>query len=221
MILMFALSAEDVKKYQTVRDKFNAYFVVRRNVIYERARFNRRCQADGESIESYLRDLYELIETCEYGAMRDELLRDRIVVGIRDQRLSEALQLDDALTLTTALAKVRAKAMISKQSESLAQLVTPHADYVKRSKNKSDASNKLPCSPPTKQSSKQSKKSCFFCGKTPKHKRSECPARESVCNSCGKKGHWNTVCQKKKTVTQVDADSSDDDFIGTVTVFLC
>ena len=72
ILLMFALSAEDVKKYQTVRDKFNAYFVVRRNVIYERARFNRRCQADGESIESYLRDLYELIETCEYGVMRDE-----------------------------------------------------------------------------------------------------------------------------------------------------
>ena len=51
ILLMFALSAEDAKKYQTVRDKFNAYFVVRRNVIYERARFNRRCQADGESIE--------------------------------------------------------------------------------------------------------------------------------------------------------------------------
>ena len=73
ILLMFALSAEDVKKYQTVRDKFNAYFVVRRNVIYERARFNRRNQQDGESIESYLRDLYELVETCEYGTMRDEL----------------------------------------------------------------------------------------------------------------------------------------------------
>ena len=48
------------------------------------------------------------------------------MVGIRDQKLSEALQLDDALTLTTALAKVRAKAMISKQSQSLAQLATPH-----------------------------------------------------------------------------------------------
>ena len=47
---------------------------------------------------------------------------------IRDQKLSEALQLDDGLTLTTALAKKCAKAMISKQSQSLTQLATPHAD---------------------------------------------------------------------------------------------
>ena len=153
ILLMFALSAEDVKKYQTVRDKFNAYFVVRRNVIYKRTRCNRRNQGDNESIESYLRDLYELVETCEYGTMRDELLRDRIVVGFRDQKLSEALQLDEALTLTTALAKVRAKAMISKQSQSLAQLATPHADFVKRSKNKSDAKSNPPRTQPTKQSS--------------------------------------------------------------------
>ena len=49
--------------------------------------------------------------------MRDKLLRDCIVVGIRE--LSEAFQLDDGITLTTALVKVRAKAMISKQSQSL------------------------------------------------------------------------------------------------------
>ena len=36
----FALSEEDKKKYQPVTAKFEAHFVKKHNVIYERARFN-------------------------------------------------------------------------------------------------------------------------------------------------------------------------------------
>ena len=36
----FNLSEEDSKKYKTVKDKFDAHFVKRRNTIYERAKFN-------------------------------------------------------------------------------------------------------------------------------------------------------------------------------------
>ena len=38
------ISAEDCKKYQEVIGKLDSYFRVRRNVIFERARFNRRSQ---------------------------------------------------------------------------------------------------------------------------------------------------------------------------------
>ena len=44
----------------------NSLLIVRRNVIYERARFNSRVQKDGGSIETFLTDLYALIENCEY-----------------------------------------------------------------------------------------------------------------------------------------------------------
>ena len=40
----FKLSAEDAKKYQVVKDKFEGHFVKRRNVIFERAKFNSRKQ---------------------------------------------------------------------------------------------------------------------------------------------------------------------------------
>lgn len=39
------------KKFDTVIEKFDSFFKVRRNVIFERARFNRRYQLQGESIE--------------------------------------------------------------------------------------------------------------------------------------------------------------------------
>lgn len=59
-----------------------AVFKVRRNVIYERARFNRRDQKDGESAERYTA-LYGLAETCNYGVLKEEMLGDRLVVGIK------------------------------------------------------------------------------------------------------------------------------------------
>ena len=40
----FELSEEDRKKYETVRDRFESYFVKKRNIIFERAKFNRRKQ---------------------------------------------------------------------------------------------------------------------------------------------------------------------------------
>ena len=84
---------------QYVRPGLMAFFKVRRNVIFERARFNRRCQREGEPIDTYIMELYKLTENCDYGALTAEMIRDRIVVGIRDETLSKRLQLDPDLTL--------------------------------------------------------------------------------------------------------------------------
>ena len=66
--------------YMTVRGKFESFFMKRRNIVYEWCKFNRRCQEEGESAP----DLYALAEHCGYGDLRDELIQDRLVVGIRD-----------------------------------------------------------------------------------------------------------------------------------------
>ena len=77
------ITAEERKQYKTVIDKFEEFFMVRRNVIFERARFNQRNQNEGETPENYITELYKLAEYCNYGEMRDEMIRDRLVVGIR------------------------------------------------------------------------------------------------------------------------------------------
>ena len=66
------------------------------------ARFNRRSQQEGESAEQCTVSLYTLAESCEYGLKKEELIRDKLVVGIRDTPLSECLQLDPDLTLEKA-----------------------------------------------------------------------------------------------------------------------
>ena len=58
----------DRKEYDKILEKFDAFFKVRKNTIFERARFNKRNQLEGESAESYITALYELAENCDYGA---------------------------------------------------------------------------------------------------------------------------------------------------------
>ena len=66
-----------------------SFFKVRRNIIFERALFNRRQQAEGETAEQYIVALYNLASNCNYGDLQDEMIRDRLVVGIRNNSLSE------------------------------------------------------------------------------------------------------------------------------------
>lgn len=54
----FWLSEEDANKYDLVKPKFEEYFTKQKNVIYEQAKFNRRRQEEGESVDSIITALY-------------------------------------------------------------------------------------------------------------------------------------------------------------------
>ena len=62
------------KKYSEVMGAFDAFFSVHRNVIFERARFNSRSQAEGESVEHYIVALYSLARNCPDGQLTEELI---------------------------------------------------------------------------------------------------------------------------------------------------
>ena len=113
------VTADERKVYDTVVDKFDAFFNVRRNVIFERARFDRRNQLDGETAEQYIMELYRLAESCDYGDLKDEMIRDRLVVGIRDAVLFRQLQLDPDLTLEKTKKMVRQREAVHDQQQVL------------------------------------------------------------------------------------------------------
>ena len=48
----FKLSTTQLKQYHTVKTKFDDHFVVRRNVIFQRAKFNLRRQEEGETVDT-------------------------------------------------------------------------------------------------------------------------------------------------------------------------
>ena len=115
MLKSTKITEEETKNYKTVLEKFDSLFQVRRNVIFERVRFNRRSQLPGESVEEYIVELYNLVEHCNYG----DLIRDRLLVGILDKTLSECLQLDLVLTLEKAKQMIHQHKAVQEQQQVL------------------------------------------------------------------------------------------------------
>ncbi|XP_068671157.1 uncharacterized protein [Montipora foliosa] len=180
ILATFGLTTENSKKYDVVKDKFDGYFVKRRNIIFERAKFHRRKQESGEAVDSFITDLYGLAEHCQFGVLHDEMIRDRIVVGLADQKLSEKLQLDADLTLEKAI------------NTSLRTSLNPQGKTYKQPVGQNDVSNDV----------------CKRCGKNPAHKRTQCPAKDAYCRKCKKKGHFQAVCLSGKVNTVVDDGST-------------
>lgn len=61
----------------------------------------------------------KLAEHCKFGALKDEMIRDCIVVGIRYSKLSERLQLDPDLMLAKTITQVRQQENVRKQQQLL------------------------------------------------------------------------------------------------------
>ena len=62
MLKSTKITEEETKNYETVLEKFDSLFQLRRNVIFERAHFSRRCQLPGESVEEYIVELYNMVK---------------------------------------------------------------------------------------------------------------------------------------------------------------
>ncbi|KAL1477271.1 hypothetical protein MTO96_035868 [Rhipicephalus appendiculatus] len=78
-------------------------------------------QQDGESAEDFVTALHTLSKDCEFGALREEFMGDRLVVGVKGKHLSARLQLDAKLTLQKALDAVRQIESVRQQQAELHQ----------------------------------------------------------------------------------------------------
>ena len=70
----------DDRRILPVLRKFADYCQPRKNVPFERYKFNKRPQESGESYEQYKTTLHKLSEACEFDTITpNEILRDRLI----------------------------------------------------------------------------------------------------------------------------------------------
>ena len=82
--------------------------------------FNKRDQKTGESVEDYTAALRTLASTCNFcDCLKDSLLRDRIVLGIKDSSTGKRLLQEGDLSLKTCVDMCRAADATFKQLKSL------------------------------------------------------------------------------------------------------
>lgn len=97
IVKSFTFAERDEKKYAKVREKFDQHFIIKRNVIFERAKFNMRLkQEPREPVVAFITDLYCLFEHCEFGrfAQSDETFNYGMLIYVEEgQKLHEGPQL--------------------------------------------------------------------------------------------------------------------------------
>ena len=184
----------DARKIELVLKQFEDYCVPRQNVTYERFRLFTRDQAPTETVDQYMMELRRIAANCDLESITpDQILRDRLVTGIRDEKVRERLLRDNKLTLEKALDIVRAAESTAAQMKEMnleaglhAVRQTPQRDESKEGLSKHD---------------KEVIKDCKYCGRD--HEKRKCPAFNQICRKCGLKNHFAAKCHARNKVAAV------------------
>ena len=150
--------------------------------------FNQRSQEEGELFDKFLSDLRSLIKTCDYcDKCNNSILRDRIVLGIRDSDTQTELLKVRKLTLEKCIDICRASENASIKNKVLhPESANVHKVGLGKSvvkHQKSDLSE-----------SYANFNSCKFCGNKHYFRKDKCPAYGKTCSKCGKDNHFASKC---------------------------
>ena len=208
----FVEGTEDPKKYADVINKFTNFCMPKKNLVYERYVFNICVQKEGQNVDSYVTELRHKAQTCDYGELKDSLIRDRIVVGINSTQLKEKMLQDKDLSLESAISRCKSAEMTQRQMQVIQEKGSAYGGketepvnvikHGRKGNRKSQINNAHP-----------ETFDCNKCGKNHQHKK--CPAYSAVCHKCKKKGHYKQFCLKPVHVVSVESNK-DSVFCGLV-----
>ncbi len=103
----------------------NEDFAAPRSILLCRFIFRRCHQLPGESVHQYVANLRGLANSCKFGALCDEMIRDQLIEHTNNEKILEVLLLEsDDLSLSRAIA-------IAYQVESAAECAATLANQTK------------------------------------------------------------------------------------------
>ena len=174
---------DDKKDIDVVLQKLQRYCIGETNEIYERYRFNKRDQEPNESLDAYVTALRTLAKTCNFGVLENSLIRDRIVIGVRDNQARKKLLQVSKLTLKECIDICRSYETSSQQLKEINQ---EEVSAISQSNEKT---------PPPPRGEREIR--CKFCAKTHVWNKLKCPAWGKTCSNCGMQNHFAVACKTK------------------------
>ena len=212
--------AESRENPDTLKKKFKEICDPRTNVTLERHTFNMRCQHTGENIQMYVSDLRNKASTCQYGELKDDMIRDRLVCGIKKDNVRKLLLRESDLTLEKAINICQIHEMSEQHNEQLN--VGSKVETVKPVHMNKYSKAKPPYKPQKSTYSRPAfqprNESCTHCGKKHRFPRDgNCPAFGKQCRKCNKWNHFDRCCvnssqrtsQSNKRIHSVDQLTDD------------
>jgi len=207
---------ESKENPDTLLAKFKNLCAPQANISLERHIFFTRDQKSGESLEAYINDLRSKASTCDFGDLKDSLIRDKFISGVCSENLRRILLKEKDLTLQKTI-----------EIAQLDELTQVRLKAFKVPQPKKEDCHVAVVSV-----------QCPNCGQN--HQTGQCPAKNRQCHKCKRYGHYAMKCPpgppvkanqkphysvKKKTATlrpkpvnktrtvvhEIHADDDDDD----------
>ena len=225
----FSLTEEQKNNSKDVMQAFEEYCTPKNNETIDRYIFFTRNQQNGESFINYLTELKALMGKCDFGDIKDSLLKDRIICGILNPTLKDRLLREDKLDLencinickASELAEIQLKTIQDESSVDAIKLYKNRQVETRKNRQPSPGNRKSTEEQTTDGSSsaEKQKRACSRCGY--QHEPRQCPAYGKKCAKCGKNNHFIKMCRSKKQVDNIEnapenVDSVDSLFIGNV-----
>jgi len=196
--------ADDRKKLDPIIAAFETFSVGAVSVTYERYVFNRRTQESGERFEAFLGEVRRLARSCEFGAVEESMIRDRIVVGIRDESTRHKLLQVRDLSLTKAVDICKASEAAGRQLKAMS--ATDHVQALHssnrsgahgRGRERGKSKNRPPRAGSEHRRDNSPARRCKYCNRKHEQRKEACPAYGQTCRRCSKKNHFESMCQSK------------------------
>ncbi len=193
----------DESKIGPVLLKFEQYCQPRKNIPFERYRFNRRVQEPGETYDQYRTALRKVVEGCDFQTITpDEILRDRLVFGIRDAKTRERLR-KSKLTLEKTHEICHAAECMMAQMKVVEDSSGATVSAIKSDNEQQQKTHNAKAS-----AAGHSTRECWNCGrKHERYKRELCPAYGKTCNKCHKLNHFTAKCRSTDESVKTIDDS--------------
>jgi hypothetical protein len=180
---------EDKNDPDTLIRKFREHCVAKKNIILERHKFNTCFQGPKESYASFIKTLRKLASTCDYGTVKEELMRDRLVCANKSGDVIDLLVKEADLTWIRAIEIC----LMHERSEEVKRLLSDKHQGTSTDKEdvhfikKKQYGHKKPEGTPS-----QSK--CWCCGGSHPRGKEQCKAYGKQCHKCKKMGHFAEHC---------------------------
>ncbi|XP_063821414.1 uncharacterized protein LOC135071571 [Ostrinia nubilalis] len=186
-------------KTETTIDKIlirlDEYFIPKTNLTYERYKMFTRKQDQEETFEQYVTALKKLSQSCNFGSLRDEIVRDLFICGLRNPVLQRQLLGLSELSLEKAVAICRHHAIVDEQVNQFEKV----GEIKVKKEVDIDIIKK-----------KMNNKECQYCGF--RHEYGRCPAYGKTCAICKRKNHFAKKCRSKKVNILEESCGSDTEY---------